>query len=302
MVRAVVGAAVAGVIAAGAVGVAARQAGGVRTVFVSVVDNKGVPIPDLTAADFTVKEDGKTRPVTTAEVSKVPMSVALLLDDSGLGLQSIREGAAGFVNRMRGVAEISITTTGGRNIKLQDFTDSPATLIGAINRVFARNQSGSYLVEGLVDAAESVAKREARRPVVLSIGVEGDELSSLRANEALAGIQRTGAQIYLVRLGRPVIGRGNALEAERGESMADEAIQANSVFGQAPARSGGKIEQISQNTGIPKIVDQIATELLGQYAITYSSANVSAPDLKFQVETSRKGAKVRAQNRVGPPK
>jgi hypothetical protein len=246
-----------------------------RTVYVSVVDNKGVPIPDLTAADFAVKEDGKVRPIESVEVSRKPM---------------------------RGAAAISITTTGGRNIKAQDFTDSTATLIGVVNRLFARNQSGSYLVEGLAGAAAEFIKMEATRPVILSIGVEGDEQSAMRANDAMAVIQRSTAQVYMVRLGRPVIGQSNPVEALRGESNADEATIANSVFGQAPSRSGGRIEQLSQHTGIPKLVDQIATELLGQYAITYTSANLQAPDLRFQVETSRRGAKVRAPTRVGPPR
>lgn len=278
------------------------QSAGTRTVYVSVVDSKGAPIPGLTATDFTVKEDGRTRPIATAEIATSPMTIALFLDDGGLGLQFIREGAAAFVNRLQGAAEISITTTAGRNIRVQDFTGSTATLMSTINRIFPRNQSGSYLVEGLVAAAEWFTKAETKRPVIVAVGVEGEEFSQLRANQALATIQRSGAQVYLVRLGSPVIGRSNALSAERGESLADENAQANGVFGQAPARSGGRIEQLSAATGIPKLMDQIAIELLGQYAISYSPASPAATDVRFAVETSRKGAKVRAQNRVGAPK
>jgi hypothetical protein len=124
----------------------------------------------------------------------------------------------------------------------------------------------------------------------------------MRANEVLSILQRSGAQVYLVRLGRPVIGQSNPVEALRGESNADEATQANTVFGQAPSRSGGRSDQLNSHLGFLTSLERIAIELLGQYAVTYSSADLSARDLRLQVETTRRGVKVRAQTRVGPPR
>ncbi len=273
-----------------------------RTIYATVVDGKGVPAPGLTAADFTVKEDGKTQQVVAAEVATTPLTVALMIDDSGLGLQSIREGAAAFITRLRGVARIALFTTGGRNAKAVDYTDSTATLMGALNRTFARNVSGTYLVDGLTEIAKDFTAKETRRGVIVSVAVEGEEFSQTRGSEALAALQRSGAQVYLIRLGRPVIGRSNAAAMERGESNADEMTQANAVFGQAPSRSGGRVESLASHTGIPKLMDQIAAELAGQYVVTYDTPNGTRPDLKLEVGTSKKGLKVRAPSRIGPPK
>lgn len=280
----------------------ASQSAGPRTIYVSVVDGKGTPIPGLTPADFRLREDGKPRLVETAEVSRAPLSVALMLDDSGRAIQAIREGAARFVGRLQGVAETSITTTGGRNIRVLGPTSSTPQLVAAVNKVFARNQSGAYLVEGLAEAARDFTAREVTRPVIVSVANEGDEFSNLRAPDALAAIQRSGAHVYLVRLGTPVIGASNPVGMLRGESNADEATQANSVFAQAPARSGGSIDQLNSYVGIPGVMERIAIELLGQYAITYTSADLTARDLRLQIETTRAGAKVRAQTRVGGPR
>jgi len=41
----------------------------VRTVYVTVTDGQGVPVPDLTPADFTVKEGGREREVLKAQPS-----------------------------------------------------------------------------------------------------------------------------------------------------------------------------------------------------------------------------------------
>ena len=38
----------------------------VRTVYVTVTDGNGAPVPDLTPADFTIKEGGKEREIVKA--------------------------------------------------------------------------------------------------------------------------------------------------------------------------------------------------------------------------------------------
>lgn len=273
-----------------------------RTVLVSVVDSKGVPITGLLPADLVVKEDGRVRPVTHLAVSQVPMTIALLVDNSGLGLQSMREGAAAFVTRLQGRGAIALITTGGRNIKVVDFTDSTATLVAAINRTYARNVTDAFLVDGIVEAARTFAEREARRPVIVSVGVEGVDFSTARPAEVFDILQRTRTQLHMVRLGTPVIARSNALGADRGESMVDEMTRFNAVLGQAPPRSGGRIEQLSAHTGIPSRLAGIADDLAGQYEMTYATANPDGSDLKLEVSTLRRGLTVRAPQRVGPPR
>src|SRR5258707_6392576 len=64
---------------------AAARAEVTRKVYISAADSKGVPVTDLTAADVTVKEGGKDRPVASLQPAVAPMQVAILVDDSGTG-------------------------------------------------------------------------------------------------------------------------------------------------------------------------------------------------------------------------
>ena len=74
----------AAVVVAGAA--AAQEAGPTtRTVYVSAADDNGVPVVDLTAADFRVREDGEDREVVGAELAIAPMHVAIVVDDNGGG-------------------------------------------------------------------------------------------------------------------------------------------------------------------------------------------------------------------------
>jgi VWFA-related protein len=279
-------------------------AGPTRTIYASVVDDKGVPVPGLTAADFTVKEDGKTQAVVNAEPATTQMTLAIMIDDSGTGLQSMREGAVALLRKLSGapVGAVALITTGGRNLRAVDYTNSAATFIAGLNKVYARNSSGSFLVDGLTETATEFFRREARRPIIVSMAVEGEEFSQTRSSDAMEAIYRSGAQVYLIRLGRPVIGRSNAAAMERGESNADEMTQANALFAQAPPRSGGRVENLANHTGIPKVMEQIGAELAGQYVVTYVATSLTSPDLKLEVATPKKGLKVRAPSRVGPLK
>jgi len=68
-----------------------------RTIYVSVLDNGGAPVTDLTAPDFVIKEGGKDREIVNAGMTSVPLRIALLVDDNGTGI--FRYGVAKFIDK-----------------------------------------------------------------------------------------------------------------------------------------------------------------------------------------------------------
>jgi len=269
-----------------------------RTIFVSVMGDKGTAVPDLAVTDLVLKEDGKVRDIVALRQATEQLHVALLIDDNGYGLGFIRQGILDFVNGLRGRAEFAITTTSGRNIRLLDYTSDMQQLFPAINKLFARGQKGAYLLDGLMEAANDMTRREFTRGVILAVTTEGEEFSGTRTEPILDAIERSRAQVYLVNLGAPTMGTMNPASALRGESLLDEAGHRNVVFGAAPARSGGRAEQVVANSGIPMLMQQIATELACQYAVTYGTA-IGGVGGKLSLDTRRKGVRVRAPQRAG---
>jgi hypothetical protein len=259
---------------------------GTRTIFVSVMGDKGAAVPDLTTADLLLEEGGKTRDIVAVRQATEPLHIALLIDDNGYGLSFIRQGILDFVNGLRGRADFSITTTSGRNIRLLDYTSDMEQLFPTINKLFARGQKGGALLDGLMETANEMTRREFTRGVILAVTTEGEEFSNTRTEPVLEAIQRSHAQVYLINLGAPAMGRMNE----------DESGRRNVVFGIAPARSGGRAEQVVANSGIPALMQQVATELACQYAVTYRAAG---PDGKLSLEVKRKGVKIRAPQKAG---
>lgn len=271
-----------------------------RTVYVTAVDGKGAPVPDLTPADFVLKEDGKVREIVTAGIATTPMQVVLMLDDGGLALGGIREGAAAFLEKVQGKAEVAIITIGGRNLTAVEFTNDIQALYQGVNRVLARGTKGAYLLDGLLEVSRVFEQRKASRPVIVMIATEGEEFSNVKADMVLEALQRSGARMYYIGIGTPVTaGYQPPYAADRaGDSTQDEAGRRNAVLGAGPQRSGGRSEQSLQPTGIPVWMKQFADELIGQYAVVYRTSDPKA-GAKLSVEVKRKGVKVRAPARVG---
>ena len=162
----------------------------------------------------------------------------------------------------------------------------------------ARNASGNYLLDGLVEEAQIFIKFRAPRPVIVVVATEGEEFSNLRAEVVLDAIQRSSAKFYYIGLGPPVTqGSRPAVTAERNaDSTVEEAANKNTVLGAAPANSGGRSDQALQPNGVTTVMKQIADELAGQYQITYTSL---VNEAKLSVETTRRNVKIRAPARVG---
>src|SRR5205085_11563929 len=104
-----------------------------RTIFVTVTDSTGAPVPGLTAADFAVKEGGKARDIVSAEPAKTKMKTAIVLDERLLGDGSTRSGILEFMKRLQPVSEFSIVVLGLKATTVVEYTSDLNTIVAAIN-------------------------------------------------------------------------------------------------------------------------------------------------------------------------
>lgn len=275
----------------------ARQ-GGTRTIYVTAVDGKQAAVTDLTARDFTVKEDGKVREVVAAERATTPMQIVLMLDDGGLGLGAIRQGAGQFVQDLQGLAEFAVIRMGAQNTVLVEFSADPRVLYAGLEKLLASNTQAAHVTDGLFEVAQTLQRRKAERPIIVVVATEGSDSSNIRSDTVLDAIQKSGAAVYYVSVARQVIqGDRPAYDAARPhDSTEDEALTRNAVLGMAPKYSGGRSEQALQASSVVALMKQFAADLRAQYAVTYTS---DAPQAKLSVETGRKGVKLRAPGRAG---
>ena len=260
-----------------------------RDIHVSAVDRQGAPVTGLTAADFTVKEDGAVREVLDVKPATGPLQIALLIDDSAAASDAtsyLRDGLAAFLERMRGHAEIALITTGERPTVVSNYTTDSEALTQRVRRIFPRTNAGAYLLDAISDASQALAKREAKRPVVFAITFEGTEFSNRQYDSVLRDLQKSGAALHVVAVGTPDGG------------MSDEQRNRGMVLSEGTSRTGGRRDQVLAVSGLPDRIKQAADELLNQYVLTYSRPDKLSPPEKIAVSSTRPNVTVRARTRA----
>jgi hypothetical protein len=210
------------------------------------------------------------------------MRVALLVDNSHAATDSIqflRPALAGFATRLTGAGHsVALITLGDRPTLQVDATTDVARLKSrGIDRLFAQPGSGMYLLEALIETSKGFVKNETPRPVIVAVVTEGKEFSTVSADPVIRAIRDSGAQFYALVL----------TEGERASLSDDEVRQRNVVLDRGTRENGGTRDTVLSNMALKSRLDLLATELLGQVAVTYASPDRLVPAEKITIAAAR---------------
>lgn len=263
-----------------------------RTVYVTVTDKDGVPVEDLAAADFEIKEGGKVVQVTGASIARGSLQIALIVDDNGTGL--FRSALARFVQRMEGHAAMSLSSVVGQTMKLVDYTESGEALMNGIATLNARpgTPDGGQLLEGISEAANELRRLEAVRPVIIALTVGGEEHSTVNSEHVLDQLRKSGAALHVFSVERSAL--RSTVVAQRPSAMLEENLHLSRVLGDGPKQSGGRHQSIVASAGSLMALQALAGELTTQYRVSYTLAPGAKRSEKLNVSVKRKNVTVRA--------
>ena len=267
-----------------------------RTVYVSAFDSAGATVDDLAAADFVVKEGGKEREVTFAGPADKVMQIALIVDDNGTGI--FRSGIARFIQRLQGRAEFAVVTVTGQPMKLVDYTMGGEALTNAVMSLSARpgTPDGGQLLQGILDAAKELGKREAPRPVIVALTVPGEEHTTVPARYVLGALKDSGAALHVVTVASSASRQMAAVT--KPSALLEENMNLNEVLGDGPKQSGGRRDEIVASAGLVAALQALGEALLHQYMVQYSLPDGVKPSDRLNVSVKRRGVTVRAPSRI----
>ncbi|HKY31150.1 MAG TPA: VWA domain-containing protein [Candidatus Polarisedimenticolia bacterium] len=165
----------------------------------------GRAVTGLTAADFSVLEEGAARPITSFSAEPMPVSVALALDNSASmegTLWSARKAAAEFARRLPRWAAVSLLTFNDQVFLEQEFTHDPEVLASSAAAVRAEG-TRTALLDALRIGSLHLARRPgARAMVVFTDGRETvHEEETGRLQTAIEAAQEADVAIYAVAFG-----------------------------------------------------------------------------------------------------
>lgn len=252
-----------------------------RVIYTSVVDKDGTPVLDLTIKDFVVREDGQAREVLRVARDTEPLQIALLVDNSVAmrpQVSQLRKAVAAFIDATREDVQLALITLAERPTVVVGYTTDRAALRKAVDNMFAF-EAANYLLDGIAEASQGLAKRTMWRSAIAVITGTGPELSYRQYTEVLRFLRAGGASLHVVQLGSGIGAQGREIVVSRGT-----------------AETGGRYEEVLVATGLELKARQLATELSHQYRVTYARPPRLVPPSKTEVSVRR--ADLRARGMV----
>ena len=259
-----------------------------RTVYVTITDEKGAPVPDLAASNFKVKEGGKDREIVKAEKATTKPHLAIMVEERLIGDTQTRMGLFEFVKRMNGIADMSLITMGLRNTTLVPFVSDANAVLKAINELSLNPQPTSNVTECIGDMAKVFQKEKPQRPVMVVVASSGGQAGGASATSILNELRQSGATMFAATYGPPATNNSSNLG-----TMGDESFR-EQVLGDGSKQSGGRRIEVVSTAAYTKTLLQIADDLAAQYAISYALPEGTKLDKRFSVTLDRKGLTMRA--------
>ena len=233
-----------------------------------VRDKKGRFVPELSARDFEILEDGQPRPIADFQRDVTGVSVALLFDVSGsmeANIVGAREAAAHVLSWFDETRdEAAVYTFDTRLVEMAPFTVGLKALPEAMSSVMPFGATSLH--DAIARTAERVGAREGRRRAVIVFTDGNDNATRLSPPEVSAIASAIDVPVYIFAV-VPSIDNPSADRSTTGGRSALEG-----ALSELAAWTGGHVFVASTPAERSNAARQILDELRHQYLIAFESS------------------------------
>jgi len=230
----------------------------------NVIDDHNRLISGLHENDFRVLEDGQPQSITSVQEQDVPVSIGLLVDNSGsmrTKRQAVNEAAVDMVRASNREDETFVVNFADEAYIDQDFTADLNKLHEGLSHIDSKG--GTALYDAVIASADYMSKNAKRAKEVLLIITDGeDNASGTNLEETVRRIQDLqGPVVYSIGLLFDDMGGGG-----RESRRAKRALQLLSD------ETGGLAFFPKNLNQVDEIAAEVARDIRNQYTISYHSS------------------------------
>jgi len=228
--------------------------------YATVYDSRQRMVTGLAKTDFAVYEDNQPQQITSFRRMDIPVSLGILIDNSGSmrdKRSAVNEAALNLVRASNPKDEVFVVNFSDEYWLDQDFTDSIPMLKEALEKVDSRG--GTALYDAVVASADHVTKNGTKDKKVLVVVTDGEDNASRESLErAVRTLQdENGPVVYTIGI------LGNDREARRAKrALTQLAIETGGVY--FFPRDAREVDEISR---------AVAHDIRNQYIIGYKPSN-----------------------------
>lgn len=248
----------------------------------TVIDKKNRLVNSLVESDFKVYEDGVPQKINSFQHADLPISLGLLIDNSGSmrpKREAVNRAAIDLVRASNPQDESFVVNFSDEAYIDQDFTSSIAQLEQGLSHIDSKG--GTALYDAIVASADYMAKHATRAKQVLLVITDGeDNASSMTLEQTVRRVQQLhGPVIYCIGLlFHSDSGRGETRRAKRALELLSGDTGGLAFFP----------KNLGQVDGVAK---EVAQDIRQQYMIGYQSTKpITQPGYRtIRVEAKAKG-------------
>lgn len=259
----------------------------------TVLDDRGHLVQTLKKDDFQVTEDGVKQNVISFEHSDLPVSIAMVVDNSGSMSKkrpAVNKSALDLIEASNPQDEAFVVNFSDEAFIDQEFTSNVNKLRDGLSHIESRG--GTALYDAVVASADKLAMDGKRPKQVLVLITDGeDNASTLNLEQTIRRVQQlSGPVIYSIGL-------------LFGDEMSHSEVRhARRALEMLSTETGGiaffpkSLEQVDQ------IAAEVARDIRSQYTIVYHSTKPSTEPgfRRVQVTAESKGmGKLNVRTRTG---
>ncbi|MGA3098409.1 MAG: VWA domain-containing protein [Bryobacteraceae bacterium] len=232
----------------------------------AVVDKEGHLVTNLPRQAFTVYENGVKQTVAGFKREDVPVSMGLIIDNSGSMRErraQVEAAALALVRDSNPGDEVFIVNFNDEvyldNPPGKAFTSDIGEMEAALRRIDSRG--GTAMRDAIAKSIDWLKKAHRDKKVLIVVTDGNDNYSSISLADLLKMAQRSEVLIYSV-----------GLLASESRSDARAARQALEALASA---TGGEAYFPKELAEVDRIAHLVAHDIRGQYAIQYSPLNAA---------------------------
>jgi VWFA-related protein len=230
------------------------------TLSATVLDMKHHLVTNLDQGNFVVYEDGQPQNITSFIRKDIPVSIGIVVDNSGsmrTKRTALAKAVLNLIQASNPQDEVFVVNFNDDPYLDQDFTNKVDLLREAMDRVDSRG--GTALYDAVIASADHLAKgakQEKKALLVVTDGVDNESRESLES--AIRAVQSDkGPTIYTIGI----------LGDEPGVKRAKRALQSLSDQTGGVAFFPKSLEEVDE------ISQEVARDIRNQYSITYKPTN-----------------------------
>jgi Ca-activated chloride channel family protein len=228
---------------------------------VTVVDRRGNLITNLPRSAFKTYEDGVEQQVRMFRREDVPVSMGLIIDNSGSMKEKRRKveaAAIALVKASNRQDEVFIVNFNDEPFQDVPFTNSIKQMEGGLARIDSR---GGTAMRDAISASLAYAKKKGKhdKKVLVVVTDGNDNMSEISMEKLIHDAQQQEVLIYTIGL--------------LTEEARSEAKQAKRALDAITRATGGQAFYPKRIDEVSKIALQVAHDIRSQYIIAYTPAN-----------------------------